>query len=175
MSGRLYSGKAGGVRRRGAKEGAWVSQRGSSLPLPGFPANTASGKGPGTHKNCCFPSARGLGWATADKGTGRRRRAQVGAGAPRLAAGPPLHQCPLANGWSPLWGLWVGGAPGSLLAPPRPKPSEDSPPGGLRSLMNKGHIFYSQIKTAASCYLHVCTKVQMTLENPQRSEKKNPS
>lgn len=41
--------------------------------------------------------------------------------------------------------------------------------------MNKGHIFYSQIKTAASCYLHVCTKVQMTLENPQRSEKKNPS
>ena len=60
VSGHLYSGKAGGVRRWGAKEGAGVSPRGSSSPLPGFPANTASGnraRDPPASAASCRPRA----------------------------------------------------------------------------------------------------------------------
>lgn len=139
-----------------------MSQRGS-LPLPGFPANTASGvQGP---TKVLFPISPGLGWATGQtKGLGAGAERKVGAGAPGCSRASS-HQCPLADGW-PLLGFVGGGAPGSLLAPASPQTLRGQPARWTQGApMNKGHIFYSQIKTVASCYLHVCTKVRMTLES----------
>lgn len=58
-----------------------------------------------------------------------------------------------------------GRVPCSPLAP---GPSEDRTPSELRSRVNKGCVFYSQIKAVARYYLHICTKVWTTIrkQNP---------
>ena len=146
--------------------------QGSQLTQP-----LGRGQGPPESAVSCRPSPPGAEpvWATTDKGAGSRDRAQIGAGAPGLQQGllPIRTLLPTAGPHCGVCGWEV--PPAASLPHLAPEPLEDGPPGGLRSLVNKGCIFYSQIKTAASCYLHVCTKVRTTLENPQRSEKKNPS
>lgn len=49
--------------------------------------------------------------------------------------------------------------------PLAPGPSVDGVLSQLRSHMNNWCIFYSQRKAVPRCYLHICTKVWMPLEN----------
>lgn len=122
MAGRLYSGKAGEVRRRGAKEGAWVSLRGSSSPLPGFPANTASGnraRDPPESAGSCRPRPHPRLPAQAqppEKGVGAGTERRWGL-EPRACSRTSSPSAPSRRWLAPAVGFVGGGPP----QPPRPR------------------------------------------------------